>query len=216
MYLCDKCGGKIYDISKPCPTCGLFLGQNNEVVAVNKKAPNTLFIVLFVFFVLVVGVGFVKKNFSSEIVRCDGVNYSLKYNTSLWSEYSYEDGYFVLQSISDKMTFLQFPVEAANLNIDLKSEDNIDYLYQLYLYVLKNSKDVSYSNISSDISIFNNSDYYYLTADYVSYNSISTKGKLYVIFTSDGKVLNVVLNLGNYNLLDIEDNVYDILSSIEM
>lgn len=214
MYYCDKCGEKISDPSKPCSTCGLVLNSFDDTKN-EKKFPINIGVVLLVFITIIVSVAFMQNVFSTVLVNHVAANYSLDYNNVVWSEYQVNDNFYALVNNVDKETYLQFPVEAQELGVVLSNKESLEYLHSTYVYALSTSTELSYNNIAANIKRLDNTNYYYLTADYVSFEN-NSKGKLYIILTEEGKALNILLNLGSSNLLDVEEDIYEILKSINM
>lgn len=213
MHYCDKCGEKLDDISLPCPTCGLKIDNSDNHIIINNKSYFSIFVVIVV---LLFGGGlfFIQNNFSSVMINYDAYNYSLSYDNILWTEYEIGEDVYALVNNKDKDIYLQFPVEAEELGFTLENDEKCKTVYDAYVLSLKNSTNMIYSNISSNINILKGTNYYYMTADYSSYTGDSS-GRLYVILTEDGKAINILLTKGNSNI-DIENDILDILRSIEM
>lgn len=214
MHYCNKCGEKIVDVTKPCPTCGLKNDNSNNFIITNGK---TYFSLLVIIVVILFGCGlfFIRNSFSSIMIDHIADNYSLTYDNIVWTEYEVGEGVYALINNSDKDIFLQFPVVAEELGFALNSEENCEAVYDAYVVTLNKAVNLDYNNISSGIKRLDGTDYYYLTADYISYDNTS-RGKLYVILTEDGKAINVLLTLGSNSILDVEEDIYDILRSIRM
>lgn len=213
MHYCDKCGEKLVDVSLPCPTCGLKIDNSDNHIIINNKSYFSIFVVIVV---LLFGGGlfFIQNNFSSVMINYDAYNYSLSYDNILWTEYEIGEDVYALVNNKDKDIYLQFPVEAEELGFTLENDEKCKAVYDAYVLSLKNSTNMIYSNISSNINILEGTNYYYLTADYSRYNGDSS-GRLYVILTEEGKAINILLTKGNSNV-DIEKDILDILRSIEM
>jgi len=226
MYYCDKCGEKIHNLNEPCPTCGMYLNSNivNNYVANNiNNNVNDNNSKKFIFSKILIGcvivsfiIGLFLIAFVSGVNTYNGINYSLRYDSSNWNEYTKTDGYFILQNKDNSIIFIQIPEEATELSINLDNEDMRNELYKEYLSIFNNSSNIEYTNITSSIKRFSNTDYYYLTVDYNNSYSINTKGRIYILMNSEGKCLNILLNLSNVNISYIEEEVYDILESIDM
>ena len=52
MYHCEKCGAIIKEANQPCPSCGMYLNQNN-VVNNDKKSIANIIIFIGVILVLI-------------------------------------------------------------------------------------------------------------------------------------------------------------------
>lgn len=218
MYYCDKCGEVIHDINKPCPTCGMVVNTNSNVNNSNNKIFNILIVLI-----IVVGLGagvfiyFSTSSYSNEKIDFSGKNYSMYYEGDNWMESDLStDEYYILQNTSDLNAYLQLPVSARELNIDVSNEDMRSSLYQSYVNLFKIDSDYNYHNITSSFISLENTDNYYLSSDFYMYSDSSLKGKVFIVVSPNGKAVNVLLIKGTKNISSIEEEVYEILEKIEM
>lgn len=217
MYICNKCGEKIANPNSECPNCGLInnMDVSNDLES-TKKFPVNIVVIVGAFLAVIFSVAFMQRGFSTMMVNFTGTNFSLDYDNIIWSEYSVNDELFALINNNDSATYLQIPVTAQELGMSLDSEENISTLYQTYVNVLRSSTELNYNNISSGFEILDGTNLYYITADFVSYKNEALKGKLYVLLSEEGKALNILVNLGSYNFMEIEDSVLTVLKTIDM
>jgi len=223
MYYCDKCGQAIHDINKPCPTCGMNLNINNNLNNnMNYNANNKLFNILIVLVVVIcLGVGVLsfisERSYIGKNINFSGENYSLYYSGNSWKESDLSsDEYYVLQNTSDLNAYLQFPVKAVESRLNIESIDNRDNLYKTYTYLLKNDSEYYYHNISSEFKRLKNTDNYYISSEFYLYSDSSLKGKIFIVVSPNGKVVNVLLKKGSKSISAIEKEIYELLVEIDM
>lgn len=217
MYCCEKCAEKIEDISRPCPTCGMYLNSyNSDNSNKNKSFFNYVLIFGFIF-LIVLSVGFVSYSYASSVMEISGDNYSLKYKLDTWSvNKSSDDEYYYLQYNDNSNVFLQIPKEATELNKNLDDVDVREDLYSLYLMELIDSPQISYTNIMSEIRRLDDSDYYYLSADFLQYSNAKYKGKVYLLHNVEGKTLCILLNLGGEDIDNVEEDIFKLFRDMDI
>lgn len=217
MYACNKCGAVVNNPNEACPNCGIVCTSN--VVNVNEasnKFPVNIFVVIIAVLGILVSVAFMQSGFSTVLVSYEATNFSLEYDNLIWSAYDVNDELFALVDNIDTNTFIQMPYEAAVLGMNLNNEENLETLYLTYIGVLSSTTEMNYTNVASNFKKFEGTDYYYLTADFVGYTDTSTKGKLYVLVSPEGKALNILINLGSRSFDEVEEDVLEVLKTIKM
>lgn len=220
MY-CNKCGEKIVDISKPCSTCGMYVNSEvnlNSVENFNKEEKSlklVLLVSLLLFFIIVSGVSII--GYSSKVMEYNGSNYVLSYSNNIWSKSNYSDGeYLYLQYNKDSSIYLQISNDAIETNLNVEDMEEKEMLYSVFMNVFDSTSDMLFTNIMSDISPLDNSDYYYLSADFSQYSGYGYVGKVYFLHTSNGKTLTIMLNLNDGSISEVEEDVFDLFRNIEM
>lgn len=217
MYACNKCGATVNNPNEACPNCGIVC--TSGVVNINedtRKFPINIFVVIIAVLAILFSVAFMQSGLSTAMVSFEAVNFSLEYDNVKWSAYDLDEEYFALVDNIDTNTFIQMPYEAIDWNIKLDNDENLYALYVSYVSVLSSVKEKNFTNVSSNFRKLEDTNYYYLTADFNSYTDYTSKGKLYVVATHDGKALSILIYLGNKDFSEIEDSVLDVIKSIEM
>ena len=220
MY-CDKCGEKIVDISKPCSTCGMYVNNENNLNSVDdikkeEKSLKSVLLISLVLFLSVISVGSI-INYSSKVMEYNGNNYALRYSNSIWSKSNYsDDEYLYLQYNRNSAIYLQIPNDAVEINLNVEDMEEKDRLYSVFMNVFDNTSDILFTNIMSEIRPLDNSNYYYLSADFNKYSGYGYTGKVYFLHTSNGKTLTILLNLNDGSIADVEEDVFNLFRNIEM
>ena len=222
MFYCDKCGEVLENTNCICPTCGMKVNTVINVNFIDGNRKNKIFDILIVL-IIVVGVcigffAFFSSNSNSkEKINFSGINYSMYYIGKDWKKSDLStDEYYVLQNTKDLNAYLQLPIKALELNINIENSDERNNLYSNYSYLLRHDSDYNYHNITSSFKILNNTNNYYISSDFYKYTDSSLKGKVYIIVSPSGKTVNVLLRKGTKNISSIEEEVYEVLEKIEM
>lgn len=216
MYHCEKCGATIKDINKPCPSCGMYLNQDN-VVNNDKKSIANIIIFVGVILALISASIIANFNFNNKIVRYETNNYVVTYANKKWGRYKDEsDDSFVLRYHGGRDAYLIFDEELVDLQVDMDNVDERNDLYLKYLDALTNDEEITYTNIMSEIKKMNNTNYYYLTTDFRSDIDSSYYGKSYFIYKNSGECLRIMLVLSSDDAKVIEDDVLNVIQKIEM
>lgn len=219
MYYCDKCGEVIKDTSMPCPTCGMMV-ESSQVISnnSNNKIFNIL-MVLIAFFGIIVGTLIFTGNinYSNEEIEFTGKNYSIFYDGEDWIETDLNTNeYYVLQNVHDLNAFLQIPVVALELNLNIANGYDREGLHASYSYLLKNDTNYNYHNITSEFMSLKNTNNYYMSSDFYKYSDSSLKGKVFILVSPQGKTMSIVLKKGSKSISSLEDEVYELLEDIEI
>lgn len=228
MY-CDKCGEKVDDLTKVCPTCGLYISNNldnnfngindGDVVNTHSNMGKFINIVIVTSVVLVFGflVGVVIFDSSSYNVEYSGSNYSLAYSSSVWTMSDLSDSdYLYLRYNNDSSVYLQIPNEAVEINLNVNDLEEREMLYAVFLNVFDSTSNLAFTNVMAEIKPLDNSNYYYLSADYSQYAEDGYNGKAYFLHTANGKTLAIMLVLNDGNIISVEDDVFSLFRDIEM
>jgi len=222
MYYCDKCGERIHDLSKPCPTCGMYINSNINTSynkEGGKKTTKILIGIIIIVGIVFIGLSLINSinSYAVEDIDFRGNNYSFYYNDGAWLESDLStDEYYILQNNNDLNAYLQFPVNAVEFNLNLDSNDVRDSMYSTYKSFFSTNSEYYYHNIMSEFKILNNTNNYYLTADFYKNDDVSIKGKIFIISSPTGKTISVLLKKGSKDIADIEDDVFDILKEVKL
>lgn len=219
MYYCDRCGEVIQDISKPCPTCGMMVDSSHIVNNTSNNKIFNILMILIVFFGIVVGVLIFTGNisYSNKEIEFNGENYSILYDGEDWMETDLNTSdYYVLQNAHDLNAFLQIPVVALELNLNIANGYDREGLHASYSYLLKNDANYNYHNITSEFRNLKNTNNYYMSSDFYKYSDSSLKGKVFILVSPQGKTMSIVLKKGSKSISSLEDEVYELLEDIEI
>lgn len=226
MY-CNRCGEKINDPTKLCPTCGMMVNDmmNNGMNYNNPQQKRGGFSTFIIVGVVMMGLFFLSSVLSTTFSIMDanndsgvfnGVNYTLKYDPQVWYNYKSDDEYFVLRNREDGDTLFLLPTEYTTITgIDLTSEYDRDYVHGELYKSFKTDSEISYSNIMSSIQKVSGSPYYYMSADFYS-TEYSYGGRAYVLMSSDGDTLTCLLREGTKDADIIENDIFDLFRNITM
>ena len=221
MYHCEKCGEIVSDITKPCPTCGMFINQsynyNQNLYQPNtsKKKITLIFIIGFLF----IGLGTflsVFESFSNDSSMFEGNGYNVEYLNSTWKKYENSDDEIFILSYKNTSSYLIFPSEIINYSIDLENEDARNYLHNTYLIQLNNSTNLSYHNTMANLEKIYGTNLYYLSSDFYSMSKEKYTGRTYFVHTVDGKCLTFTLVTSDKNIKDIEKDIFKLFKKIEI
>lgn len=217
MYACNKCGATVNNPNEACPNCGIVC--TSGVANINddvRKFPVNIFVVIIAVLGVIFSVAFMQSGVSTALVSYEAKNFKLEYDNIKWTAYDIDDELFALVDNEDSNTFIQMPYEAAELNMRLDNEENLNYLYTMYIGVLGSTTEMNYTNVASKFNKLEGTNYYYLTADFSGYTNASAKGKLYVLVSTEGKALNILINLGKKTFAEVEESALEVIKSIEM
>lgn len=219
MYYCDKCGEVIKDISKPCPTCGMRVDSSHIVNNTSNNKIFNILMILIVFFGGMVGLLIFTGNldYSNKEIEFNGENYSILYDGEDWMETDLNTSeYYVLQNAHDLNAFLQIPVVALELNLNIANGYDREGLHESYSYILKNDVNYNYHNITSEFKSLKNTNNYYMSSDFYKYSDSSLKGKVFILVSPQGKTMSIILKKGSMSISSLEDEVYGLLEDIEI
>lgn len=217
MYKCPHCGEIIKDIDNPCPTCGLYINTENNNISENKDRKSTNIIFILVLGMLIgVFLFVINSHYNSKRLEYRGNGYVLNYSTKLWSKYDKVANYSFALQYKDSKAYLFFPNEIVDLNVNVDDGSVRDNLYQLYLREFRGSATYNYFNVMSEIKALDSTDYYYLTTDFMKLDQVEHRGKIYFIYTGNGKCLTLVLVADNDNLSEVEKNIFELIETIKI
>lgn len=219
MFCCDKCGTHFNKKNKLCPTCGLVI-ENEKVI--NNFSNNKIFNILIIIILLLglfVGI-FIFLNsyvFIGEKIEIFGDRYSITYKSDNWKEIDSENNdYFLLQNTNDLNVVLQIPLEVNLLSVNNLDEDDLEELCDNYKKFLNSDNVYNYSNISLKFNKLKDKNKYYMKADFHKKNDSSFQGRVYILVSTNGKMLNIVLKRGITNISSVHNDVLEILNKIEI
>ena len=156
-------------------------------------------------------------NYSNEEIEFTGENYSILYDGEDWIETDLNTSeYYVLQNVHDLNAFLQIPVVALELNLNIANGYDREGLHASYSYLLKNDTNYNYHNITSEFMSLKNTNNYYMSSDFYKYSDSSLKGKVFILVSPQGKTMSIVLKKGSMSISSLEDEVYELLADIEI
>ena len=219
-YYCNRCGGKVYDITKPCPTCGMYLDNNvvNQNVMPSQNGKRIDKRIIFFCLGLIAVIAFFIFN-ALDIPSTEeflGNGYRVKYLTDVWGDdvKSYGE-YFVLFHKKSR-DYLVFPNEVINYSLNLEDVDSRQSLYNSYQREFNNSSQISYNNIMSELKKLDGTSYYYLSADFYNYFDANYRGRVYFLHSADGKCLTLILVTGKNSAVAVEKDVLNLFKNIEL